>query len=133
MPTPNGFIGLGTTLKINSNLVGGLTDISIPETTADIIDITSHSSSSGFKEKILGLKDTADLSFTANFIKGDVGQVYVRTNQGASTTFEIALPNGVKWTGSCILNGCSGSIPVDGKVTFTFKLAISGSVALAEA
>lgn len=129
----NGTLGKGATLKINNNLVGGLKEIQIPEISIDMVDITSHSTVSNFKEKIAGLYDVGDISFTCNFIKSDVGQAYVRSNFGDETTFEIELSNGVKWTGPCVVGGHGGTAPVDKEITFTFKLHVTGEVTVTEA
>lgn len=43
------------------------TDIALPGITTDFVDVTTNTSPNGFREKIPGLKDLGDITFTINW------------------------------------------------------------------
>lgn len=118
----------GIKVKIATSLVGGLTDVKIPGTEVAVIDITDHDSTSGFREKMGGLKDSGEITLSGNFKRGDVGQVYIQSHPGETAAFDITMSNGDKFAGNAVIGAFELSNPQDDKVTFSTKLSVTGAV-----
>lgn len=128
----------GTTFTWNSQAVAELTNIGGVEITVDMLDGTSHQSTSGFKEKIAGLADAGDVSIEGNFKYDDTsGQIAMVTDAAAKTsrTAVITFPSGAgsaTWTFTALISKIKiGDNPIDGKIPFTATLAITGVPVLA--
>lgn len=87
----------GTTFRINSALVGGLTSITIPDRTRGAAE-TTDSGSAFDREFFPGLREGGTIELTFRHIPEDVGQEMLNTNfnaNGAAAVVgcELALPD----------------------------------------
>jgi len=126
---------LGTKLKVNSKVVGGLTTINGIEVTADSVDLTALDNTSGYREKEPGFKDAGEVT-ASGFMDGtDAGQteLYSLLASGEVVPCEIAFPAkiGKSWTFQAGVTRFSTGAELEGGVTFEISLAVSGAPTLA--
>jgi predicted secreted protein len=127
----------GSTLAWGANPIVELTNIGTPNIAVDTIDVTSHGSTSGFREFLAGLADGGEIAIEGNFYSGDTnGQVAMmadlvaRTNRVAVVTFPAAVA--ATWTATGFLTAYqAGPAGIDGAVPFTATIKITGVPAMA--
>jgi hypothetical protein len=93
------YAAYGTLLKINGTTVAGVTNISGPNLTLETIDVTNHSSTSGWREFVAGLKDGGEVTFDivydpagATHMNASSGLLY-ELDQGTSESFSLTFPD----------------------------------------
>ena len=125
---------LGTQLKVNSKVVGGLTSINGIEVTADTVDLTALDNTSGYREKEPGFKDAGEVTCSGFLDGSDEGQaeLYTLLNSGNVVPCEIIFPSkiGKKWTFNAGVSRFSTGAEVEGGVTFELSLAVDGAATL---
>jgi predicted secreted protein len=122
----------GTTFQWNSQTVAELTNIGGYELSIDMIDVTNHQSTSGFKEQIAGLVDVGEIPIEGNFKYSDSnGQIAMATDAAARTsrTITITFPSSLGvLTGTAFITKLKiGDAPHDGKIPFSASLKITGA------
>jgi hypothetical protein len=91
-----------------------------------------HSSTSGYKEKVLGLIDGGSVKIKGNFYPGDTnGQLVLNTARANRTLLNsmiLAFPSsiGCAWTFNAFVTKFKIISPVDKQVTFEAELEITG-------
>lgn len=128
---------LGTTFKWNNVSVAGLTAINGFEMTADTVDTSTHLSSNGFKEILVGLKDGGQVTIEGFFDYTDTtGQHAMVTDFGAGTsrTAIITFPSatGTVWTGTtCYITAIKvGDAGIDNAIPFSATIKVTGKPTL---
>lgn len=126
---------IGTKLKVDGQVVGGLKSINGIEVSADTIDVTDLANESGYREKIPGLKDAGEVS-ASGFLDGeDEGQAKCAEllNSGAVVPCEIVFPAkiGKTWSFSACITQFSTGAELEDAVSFEIALAVSGKPTLA--
>lgn len=91
------YLPLGTTFKINNQLVGGLISIGMPDRQRGAAE-TTDGSSTGDRTYIAGLRQGGSVKLTFRHDPDDIGQQYLETNYmlattAATVTCVITLPN----------------------------------------
>lgn len=126
---------LGTTLKVNSKAVGGLTTINGIEISAETVDLTTLDNQSGYREKEPGFKDGGEVTVSGFLDGSDDGQdeMYTLLNSGATTTCNIVFPAkiGKTWTFTAGVSRFVTGVELEGGVTFEATLLVSGQPVLA--
>lgn len=126
---------LGTTLKVNSKAVGGLTTINGIEISAETVDLTALDNATGYREKEPGFKDAGEVTVSGYLDGSDQGQdeMYTLLNSGATTTCNIVFPAkiGKTWTFTAGVSRFVTGAELEGGVTFEATLLVSGQPALA--
>lgn len=126
---------LGTTLKVNSKAVGGLTTINGIEVSAETVDLTALDNSSGYREKEPGFKDAGEVTVSGYLDGSDQGQdeMYTLLNSGGTTTCNIIFPTkiGKTWTFTAGVSRFVTGAALEGGVTFEATLLVSGQPVLA--
>lgn len=121
---------LGTTLKVNSKAVGGLTTINGIEISAETVDLTALDNQSGYREKEPGFKDGGEVTVSGFLDGSDDGQdeMYTLLNSGATTTCNIVFPAkiGKTWTFTAGVSRFVTGAELEGGVTFEATLLVSG-------
>jgi hypothetical protein len=115
----------GTTVSVNSTLIGGLTDISLSGAEVPFIDITTHDSTA--KEFVSGLVDNGTLELSGKFDNANTGQDYLRANTGLSKAFIVTLPNAATISFNAVIGGMSEDIPLEDAVGFSISCKIDGA------
>ena len=98
---------------------------------ASELDVTNLDSTA--KEFRLGLVDEGGFSFEMNQVNSDAGQSALRTSKNAGTikTYKLTLPNAEVATFTAFAKSLPSAGGVDGVLTSSVALRISGSVAWA--
>ena len=126
---------LGTTLKVNSKAVGGLTTINGIEISAETVDLTALDNATGYREKEPGFKDAGEVTVSGYLDGSDQGQdeMYTLLNSGATTTCNIVFPAkiGKTWTFTSGVSRFVTGAELEGGVTFEATLLVSGQPVLA--
>lgn len=126
-----------TTIARNGTTIAEVTKIGGISMKAAGIDITHLNSDYGFHEYVQGFSDGGSLPIEGNFIPGDTdGIIGLQTDHLARTvqTFVITLPTAMAttWTFSAFVEEFAMSdLVIDGKVSFSASLKISGKPVLA--
>jgi predicted secreted protein len=127
-----GKAGYGVTLTYSGNAIAQILDITPPNPKANVIDVTTHDSTSGYKEKILGLIDGGQVKIKGNFYPGDTnGQIVLsnaRANRTLLSSMILAFPStiGCSWTFNAYVTEFNIISPIDKQVTFEAQLEITG-------
>lgn len=127
----------GVTLSRNSNVIAELTSIGSPKLSLETADVTSHQSSDSYREYIGTLLDGGEVAIEGNFISSDTdGQIGLITDMEAKTvqSFVITFPTAITatWTFTALVTAFEiGDMAVDGTLTFSATLKISGKPTLA--
>ena len=126
---------LGTQLKVNNKVVGGLTTINGIEVTADDVDLTALDNTSGYREKEPGFKDAGEVTGSGFLDGADAGQEEALSLLASGTVVpcEIEFPAkiGKSWTFNAGVTRFSTGAELEGGVTFEISLAVSGQPTLA--
>jgi len=91
-------------------LIPEIRTITGPSMSADVIDVTSHDTPGGFRDKLQGLKDWGELSFEMWWVPTNVQQQQLHSDYVAGTqrNYQLVFPNA-------------------GNTTFSFKGFVSAS------
>jgi hypothetical protein len=110
--------------------VGEITDFDGPSGSASVIDTTNLQSTA--KEKLMGLPDEGQFSLTINRQPDDAGQLAVSAARKARTekNFKLTLSDGSVLSFAGYVLGDTWSGGVDGKVSGSITIEISGAVSL---
>ena len=126
---------LGTQLKVNSKIVGGLTTINGIEVSAETVDLTALDNSSGYREKEPGFKDAGEVTASGFMDGADEGQaeLYTLLASGEVVACQIVFPTkiGKTWSFQAGVTRFSTGAELEGGVTFEISLAVSGAPTLA--
>jgi hypothetical protein len=126
----------GTTLTWNGHLIAERVNHGGPAIKVDMLDVTSHDSSSNFKEFVAGLRDGGEFTIEGNFISSDTnGIVAFITDLKAGTPRTVILTGptaaAFTWTATCLGSAFNMTYPQDGKLGFTATLKITGEPIIA--
>jgi hypothetical protein len=124
----------GTLTPVTYTAIGEVTDWDGPGGgSASVIDV-SHLGSTR-KEKLIGLPDEGQCTFSVNYVPSDTGQLAVKTSRdnrtlkGYRLTLTDTAVTVATWDAYCLSFGISGA--VDGKVSGKVGLEITGAVSWA--
>lgn len=103
----NAIKAVGIQFKINGTTVAEVLDFDGPGIKNDLIDVTNHGSSGGYKEYITGIKDNDNIKFDINYVptagthNASAGLVKF-ANSGEQVTWAVVWPDeaGTTWSGS---------------------------------
>lgn len=118
--------------------VAEVLSITGPGLTSDIIDVTNHDTSNGFREFIMGLQDGGEFQFSINYIPTNSTH---NATTGLLDAFEdkergnwkLVFPDGATttWTFQAVVRTVAIRAPIDGQLTADVTLKISGKPTLA--
>lgn len=135
----------GTLLKIGDGgspsesftTIAEVTDIGGPELALEIAEVTSHSSSGGWKEKIGALLDGGQVGFSINYIPTDsthnntaglIKDMRTRTVRNFQLVFTDS--GNTTWSFAALVVGFSPAEPIDNALTAECTLEITGAPTL---
>jgi predicted secreted protein len=145
MPATNAVNAFGTLLKIGDGggsevftTIAEVTNISGPSLSLDTIEVTNHSSTNGWKERIAGLLDAGEVTFDINYLPTDAthsfsaGLVKDMVNR-TKRNFKIVFPNtgNTTWTFSAFVTKFQPKAPTNDRLTASVSLMITGQPTLA--
>jgi len=123
----------GTSLKIGSNVIPELTNITDVGAGFNTVDVSAHDGASGFGSKIPTLLDGGTYRATFNYVPGNAQHIALRTAMlnRTSTAFTITWPT----TGSptvtfnaFVTNYRIPGAPVNGQLQLNVDLSVDGAV-----
>lgn len=128
------FAAVGTRIQINTNTIVELTEINGMSLTADTIDVTNLSSPGGFREFILGMKDSGEVSISGWFNPQDTnGQIAIYNAYLTSviSSFSILFSSSIaSWTFNGVITNFETSVSMEDAVTFSATIKVSGQPTL---
>lgn len=128
----------GTLLKRATVTIAEVTKLDLPNLKLDTVDVTSHSSTGGWKEFIGTLKDGGTFSADINYVpitathKNAVGGLLSDFSLGTPAAYSIVLPDSPSstWTFNALVTDFKATAPVDGKLAATVTFKVTGAVTL---
>lgn len=142
----NAVFGQGTLLQIGDGgsptetftTIAEVTEISGPSLALDVIDVTSHDSTGGWREKIGGLLDGGEVTFTINYLPSNAthnattGLLRDLKNR-TKRNFKLVFPDAGSstWSFTALVTSFEPSEPIDDRLTADVTLSITGQPTLA--
>ncbi len=130
----NATYGMGTVFKIGVSAIGELTEIEGISMSAETVDITTLSSSNGYREFVQGLKDGGEVTMSGFFYPADAGQTaLIAAFEGGTTdTYTITFPTGIgkEWIFSGIITAITTGVTMEDPVTFECTIKVTGKPSL---
>lgn len=136
-----GIAAFGTLLQMEDASTPGtyltvaeIKDISGPSMSGNVMDGTTHTSPGGFREKIVGLLDAGEVTFDINWLPANpthdntTGFVALFRTR-AVKSWRLAYPDtdDTVWEFDAYVSGFSPSAPVEGYLTASVTLTITGA------
>jgi len=130
-------LGLETEIRVyNGSTYDNIpwaSNIALPGITVDMVDSTTNSSPNGFREKIPGLKDLGDITFTINFHDDEETHQALWDMQQASELglWQIAFPQFATnnlYEFDAYVTGLPIDSPLDGLVVQNITLTGTGNI-----
>ena len=120
--------GIGAKLAVGATNIGTITKVTSPQMKRTSIDVTTLSSTSGFKQFIAGLADPGKLVVEGWFDTSDAGQnlLYNKFINATIDTYTLTFPTitGASWTATAFIdeldigNNIDTTKPIDFKASF---------------
>jgi len=141
----NATSSFGTLLKIGNGstsetfaTIAEVRDIKGPNLKLNTKEVTSHSSTDGWKEYIGTLLEAGEISFDLNWLPADsthsfsaglVKDMVGRTKRNFQIVFPAAAP--LTWSFTALVVGFNPGAPVDGELLGSVTLQVTGKPTLA--
>lgn len=125
--------GFGTQFKRGTTAVAEITNIKGPGLSRDPIDVTHHTSPSGWREFIGGLVDGGEVTMDLNFLPGNSTQSALITDMGSSTAVAYSVvfidaPTTYSFNG--LVQTFEPEAPIDSQLKASVKVKVSGVVTI---
>lgn len=105
--------------------IANIIDISSPELSRVVHDMTAHDSPSGWREKKGGLKDGGEFTVNINYDPGDHDLIINDLDDEDPRDYRLVWPDGIgSWEFRAILSGFVASAPHDDKLTAEITFAV---------
>lgn len=110
------FAAFGTTLTIDSTPVYGIGDVTGPQFSTDVSDVTNHSSPNATEQRVATVKRVGTISFPMVTKSDDAGQqaLYDGWQSRDASTFVLTKPSGIVHTFDAYITGFADAAPVTG-------------------
>jgi predicted secreted protein len=129
------YLGIGIELRIGGTAIPGCMSFSGPGQTRDVIDVTSHSTTGGYRQFISGLRDGGEITFDLNWLFTDATQLALETAYDADLAeeFEMYFPqvatnNLLTFDG--LVTDMSWTGPTDAQITRSVTIKVTGAIAV---
>lgn len=103
-------------------------DINGPGMSRDVIEVTNYDSPNKWREKIAGLRDAGEVSFTLNFLATSYTVFRDDFDSDDSVQYKITLPGGFNLTFNGFVTDLPLTVPVGDRVTMDVTIEISGAI-----
>lgn len=136
------YAAFGTTLKrggTGGTAVANIIDISGPGLSLDVEDVTSHDSTAGWEEVVGTVLRSGEVTLEIAYDPGGAthknatGGLIADLVSKTAQTWAITFPSSpaVSWSFSGLVTGFEPGMPVDGALTASVKIKVTGSPTLA--
>ncbi len=107
-------------------------NISGPGMTRETIEVTNYDSPDGYREKIAGLRDAGQLTFSMNFRKDNYAVIKDDFESEDRVQYRVTLPDAdaTQMTFYGLVTELPLSVPEDDRITCDVTIEISGPVQL---
>jgi predicted secreted protein len=106
--------------------LAGITSISGPGNSREILDVTAHDSADGYREFLGGVKDPGELSCDVNY-NPSVHDVWLDDlDDTEPRNYTLTFPDGTVWAISAFLTSFEPSAPFDDKLTASASFKVTG-------
>jgi predicted secreted protein len=106
--------------------LAGISSITGPGISREVLDVTAHDSPDGYREKLGGIKDPGEVSVEVNY-DPSVHDVWVDDlDDVAPRNYTLTFPDGTEWAFAAILTSFEPSAPFDDKATASASFAVTG-------
>ena len=140
--TSSAFWAYGSLLQIsddsgNYSTIGEVTELTPPQMSRDDIDVTSNSSSDGYREFIGGLRDGGEVTFKCNWLPTNSTQdgttgLLESFNDNINHNWKLILPNTlITITFVGFLTGFEPDLPLEEQGTLSGTIKVSGKPTVA--
>lgn len=127
-------LGNGSSPEVYATLAN-VSSITGPGLSANVVDVTSHSSSTPWREKITTLLDAGDVTFDLFFVPNDTGHkalltLFTSRGSGVPSPFALSFPttpSRTVWTFDGWVSKFSTSEPVDNVIKASLTITITGA------
>jgi len=126
-------IGYGATFKRNGVVMAEVKNITCPNLSTDMVDVTTMDSADIYKESIPSLRDGGEVGIEALFYAGDPAQAGMYTDFNASTKqdYIITAPDASwTWTFSGYVTAIEQEMPMDDAINVNFTIKVIGKPVL---
>lgn len=121
---------IGTVITINTVPIAELKALKPAGITSDLLDVTNHDSTGGFKEYIIGLSDGGEVTMSGNYLPGSASQAaLVAANLNHTTdAYTIVFPDGASttWSFNGLVRSFEPQSNYDGILSFNATVKITG-------
>jgi len=137
----NAFWAYGSKLQLGDGAtseaftdIAEITDLTAFDMNRDVIDLTSHNSANGYREKMGGLRDAGSLGIKANWLPNNVTHfettgIMAKFNADTLSNWKIILPGSIAtFSFAGFASAIKGGTPLDAQGTLEFTVTISGKV-----
>lgn len=130
-------LGLETEIRLSNGVtydsIPWVTNIALPGISVDLVDATTNSSPNGFREKIPGLKDLGEITFTINWHDDEATHQALWDMQQASElgSWQVAFPQfdtNNLFDFDAYVTGLPMASPIDGLVVQNVTLTGTGNI-----
>lgn len=128
------YAAYGTQLKRGAVIIAQVRSLSGANLSLDTVDVTAHDSTGAWEEVVATILRSGEISAEiiydpnlATHKNASGGLLYDLTSR-ASTTYSLVFPSSptVTWTFTAFVTGFEPSMPVDGELTASVTLKITG-------
>jgi len=110
--------------------IAEINNIGGPDMSRDVVDVTSLSSTGGYREFITGFRDGGSVTLSMNFRRDTFGTMKTDFESNTLQNYEIVLPDPGNTTLEFegLVTACPLTVPPDDKITVEVTIKISGQV-----
>ncbi len=130
--------GDGVTPTEGFTTVAEVKDIDAPELSRSVHDVTHQQSPDGYNEKIGGIRDGGEVSFTLNFLPGNATQdattgLISDLHTDTKRNYRLVFPDadGTTWTFPGLVTSFKAKAPVDGALEADVTVTVCGKPVIA--
>lgn len=136
----SGMDGFGTSLARGNGadpevfaVIAGVTNISGPGISREVLDVTGHDSPDAYREFLGGLKDPGEVSADINYRPAVHDQFVDDLDDEEPRNYKLVFPDGTEWAFPAILTNFEPTAPMDDKLTASITWKVSGKPEITEA
>lgn len=119
----------GTIFKLGTTTVSENVTITMPNFSADEIDVTTHNNTDKFREFIKGLTDAGEITIEGNMNYTDYSTIYAAATTLSLYSATITMPttpSNTQWLANVFCNSFESEAPHDDKISFSAGFKITG-------
>jgi predicted secreted protein len=106
--------------------LAGITNISGPGITREILDVTAHDSPNAYREFLGGVKDPGEISVDVNYDPEEHDVWIDDLDDVNPRNYELEFPDGTVWDIAAFLTNFEPTAPFDNKLTASASFKVTG-------